>query len=495
MKHEAFGLRRAGKLRRARVERAHATHKVPLGALLAGVAASFLWACAPPSDRPDVVLISLDTLRSDHLSTYGYERATSPNFDLLAQQGVLFEAAHAPASNTAPSHMSFFTGLDPHAHGVHPVTASHAAADARQPVTSLHPDLPTLPEVLQAHGWSTTGLLDDGFLLKSMGFERGFDRVHNKRTTLVQKLDKLEGFLQRWDRDEPQFLFFHTYEPHSPYLPPRQYHGRFTHADYDGEFRMRYERLLDLPLKSAWNAKGHFLDSKGLPEPDSLEFLRGLYDEGIAYTDWGLGEFWRLWSEHRDASNTLLVIVSDHGEGFGEHGHLGHSYGLRMELLRVPLLIIGPGLTPGRVSDPVGLVELMPTMLELLGLPAVPSSGPSFAPLARLQAMDSGRAVHSQFSRINGVDDSITLNGLRLLRTESRAEVKLALFDLKADPFEANDLAAERGPSVQGLLKLLDRRRAEAETWRKRYPAGNGSTLSKEDEEDLRALGYLGEDQ
>jgi arylsulfatase A-like enzyme len=411
---------------------------------------------------PDALLVSLDTLRADRLSCYGSTRGTTPSIDAVAASGVRFAEAHAPSSNTKPSHMSMFTGLDPLAHDVRPVRLRAKVRPA------LSASLPTLPELLREAGYRTASFTDRGGLPPSAGFSRGFDFE----------------------------VFFHTYETHAPYLPPEPYHGRFADADYRGVFRDRYGELVGTPMAEFWREKGRFLKTWEGMDDDDVRFASDLYDEEVAWTDHWTGRLWRSFRQAR-GDDSVLVLLSDHGEAFYEHERLGHQRSLYAELVRVPLILVGPRLPAGRVVDePVSLTALLPTLLEYLGLPAVETQAPSFLPLALGDAPAPAVPVYSQVgNRDDELRESVSLGGLRLLRTTIDGEERLELFDWRTDPGELVDLAAGRPDDVRRLAGLLDDRRAAAERIRAEHPPGEERPATEEEEREIEGLGYAGDDE
>ncbi|MEZ5978944.1 MAG: sulfatase-like hydrolase/transferase [Planctomycetota bacterium] len=181
------------------------------------------------------------------------------------------------------------------------------------------------------------------------------------------------------------FAFVHTYEPHAPYLPPAEYEGqkfrgRFTKDGYHGEFRRRYDEMSKKSGHDTASAGAFLKNPEGMTDED-VEFIRGLYDENVLWTDSGFGRLIRTWSQHRRLSNTILVIVSDHGEQLGEHGWFGHGVGAYAELTRVPLIIVVPKGPNGVIETPVELAAVPATILELLGLDPTPDMEPSLMPL------------------------------------------------------------------------------------------------------------------
>jgi len=439
--------------------------------------------------RPDILLISLDTLRADRLSCYGYERATSPVIDGFAAEGVRFANVHAPSSNTTPSHMSMFTGLDPMAHAVHPTRAANKVGQ------TLSAQIPTLPELLRDAGYQTASFSDRGGLPAAVGFGRGFDHVHSRWEPLRQKVATAAQWLRGADPERPLFLFFHTYEIHSPYLPPDGFHGRFVDPAYDGPFRERYDELARLDLKSAWDKKGQFLAGwAGLSKLDAA-FASALYDEGIAYADDRLRVLWQQWSRERDADDTLLILLSDHGEEFLEHKNLGHRLSVHAELVRVPLIVRGPGVGRGVVETPVSLTGLLPTVLDLLQLDGPAGQFPSFAPLVRdpTAELDAGPVYTQMDSKLNWRFEAVADGDLRLLRVTHFDDVRLELYDWSADPEEQRDLAAERPADVERLGALLDRRLERNQALQQHFRPGGELVLSDEELRELEALGYAGD--
>jgi arylsulfatase A-like enzyme len=295
---------------------------------------------APVDALPwNVLLVSLDTLRADRVRAYGHRRPTSPVIDRLATESALFERAYAHFPGTSGSHMTLFTGLLPCVHGVEQLGLT---ADDR-----LRPDLHTLAELLRAAGWTTAGWTENGWVTAAPGFARGFGTyVENTDADWTQLTGHVEETFRGgrdWiaaHRDEPWFLFLHTYEVHEPYTPPPRAVARVL-----GRERTRHPRE---PLASA------------------------LYDAEIRYTDEVLGRFLADLDGLGLAARTLVIVFSDHGEHFGERGLWEHGNSLYEPLLHVPLVVRAPGRVPPgrRIAAPVGLIDVTPTVLAFLGLPA-----------------------------------------------------------------------------------------------------------------------------
>ena len=293
------------------------------------------------------ILISLDTLSAAHLGAYGYRRPTSPFFDSLAGRGALFENAFVQYPSTLVSHMSIFTGLYPQQHGVYP------------PSYRLSPTIETLPERFSQAGFRTAGHTEGGFVGRSYGFARGFDEFTDPRvqdTTDIEKtLEKGLGFLRRLGAEDRFFLFLHTYSIHDPYEPPEPYASMFLSREPP-------EAPGKLPIGQV-NAGFVALD------PPAIEYHAARYDGGIRYADQVLERWFEELGRLGLDRQATIVVTSDHGEEFMEHGRVGHTQ-LYPETLRVPLLVLHPDLPAGRrVPEVVQSIDLAPTLLELAAIP------------------------------------------------------------------------------------------------------------------------------
>jgi len=308
------------------------------------------------------VLISIDTLRADHLGCYGYPRPTSPFLDQLARRATLFEEAYAPYPSTLVSHMSIFTGLYPREHGVLP------------PSSVLSPRVETLPEVFQRGGFRTAGFTEGGFVSGRFGFRRGFDvfvshernRDRPVASTFRRGLDFLAGLAPR-DRF---LLFLHTYAVHTPYDAPDRYQRLFWAGD---------------PPEDAIPASGPSLTRQNMtgerPRQAVIDWLEARYDAGIRQTDDVLRHFFAELERLGLADQVTVVVTADHGEEFMEHGLFNHTQ-LYRETLRVPLLVVHPDQrSAARQGGVVQLVDLAPTLYELARV--TPGRRPSGASLAR----------------------------------------------------------------------------------------------------------------
>jgi arylsulfatase A-like enzyme len=341
-----------------------------------------------PRSHGRFILISLDTLRADHLGAYGYHRPTSPFIDFLAARSTLFENAVVQLPGTLPSHMSIFTGLYPGEHAVYPGAA-------------LSPRIPTLPEVFRAHRFRTGGHVEGGYVKGSYGFARGFeewtdaDPMQEQQGRLVKSPESVKrtfaaglDFLKRMQGSDAFFLFLHTYSIHDPYDPPEPYRSRFWKGEPPrGAFPP------DGPELAAFNGGGRTL------APEGLEYYTSLYDAQINYTDDVLRQFFAGLEELGIADSVTVVLTSDHGEEFAEHGKLAHEQ-VYHESLHVPLLIRLPGQSAARrVSTLVQSIDIAPTLYELASIPPggrPAMSGRSLAPLLQGQAADGVEDAYAE---------------------------------------------------------------------------------------------------
>jgi len=311
---------------------------------------------APAADAPlrprGVVLISIDALRADSLGPYGSVRETTPFLDRLAGRATVFENAFAQVPSTLPSHMSMFTGLYPSEHQVDP------------PSSVLSDQIRTLPEVLRKAGFRTFGHTEGGYVQGGYGFARGFEewsdtpyaRDTDVERTLRAGLDSLAGVRA----GERFFLFLHTYSVHDPYDPPPGYRtlpwmGPRPAGAFDPTG----------PNLAAHN------EHRVAATPEAIEWFRGLYDAGVRYLDDQLAVFFAELERTGLADETVVILTSDHGEEFGEHGHLAHTQAYP-ECLRIPLLVVAPGRGAARVARLVETVDFAPTIYELTGVAAPP---------------------------------------------------------------------------------------------------------------------------
>ena len=301
----------------------------------------------PPSPGPNAILISIDTLRADHLGCYGYARPTSPNLDRFAAGGAVFERAISESPWTMPSHASLLTGLAPSRHGM--LDDLNRLADA----------IPTLAEQVRSAGIETAAFVNTPYLAENTGLLRGFAFIRGfdiwdarKQRTLSGEAmnDALESWLDEHG-ERPFFAFFHTYDLHSDYLPEARSREELVRP-YSGRFDGRSETLDGI-------ARGRLH-----PTSADIDHIRDLYDAALRQIDDHLGALLAELERRELLDTTLIIITADHGEEFFDHGSVSHGRTLYQEMLHVPLIVRGPGVTAGlRIAEPVQLVDVAPTLL------------------------------------------------------------------------------------------------------------------------------------
>ena len=450
---------------------------VVVGVLVAARAAVPVYDATRPR-RPNVLLVSIDTLRSDRVGAYGYGRPTTPVVDArLAAGGVVFENAWSQSPKTTPSHMTMLTSLYPAVHGV--------ALWETGAASTLNPRVDTLAEALKNAGYDTFAVTAGAHMHRDRGFGQGFDKFQHGR-----QLERALAFL-RGSHRRPFFLFFHTYEVHDPYAPPPDVARAFA-AEPVPAIAAAVDEIR--AGTRGWSqAHKRFWAAVDGGDPRHVRYLSDLYDAGIRHMDdRTLTQLLDALDAEGLADDTLVVFTSDHGEAFREHGRFLHD-DLYPETLRVPLVVRLPHRLPAgrRVADAVGLVDLVPTVLDLLALPPLPQAqGTSLAGLARGDAgATAPPAVLADYSTAAHRFESIRRGGLALV-VEGPATT---VFDDAADPGEHSPMAPASRPEAAALGAELDRwHAANAELATRLGPrAGDVAAPSAETVKQLRALGYV----
>ncbi len=422
--------------------------------------------------RPNVILISIDTLRADHLSCYGYPRKTTPRIDIFRRGATLFEQAIATAPSTLPSHVSIFTSLLP---------SHHRASVARS--SGVDPGALTLTEILRREGYETASF-NGGIQLDPLyGLARGFDIYQSARPSvataevLVDAVDRFDHAVTeavKWIRERepgPFFLFLHTYETHHPYTPDPDLLEPMD-AGYQGPLPDH----ISVELLKRINAGEVEVDER------DLEHIVAAYDAELASVDAAFGELMEFLEQERLYDDAVIMVTSDHGEEFGEHGIVGwHAHSLYDELLRVPLLIkLSGSRGAGRsVEAQVRGIDLAPTILDELGLPIPPSfEGASLLPAIAGSGDPPEHAVSQK--DVTVPEDEASIRTLTWKWTQGR------LFHLPSDGLETTDVS----PSNQATAEALSRALEGLLKARSKPP----DHLVEPDEEllkKLRSLGYV----
>ncbi len=407
-------------------------------------------------ESPNVVVIVIDTLRADHLGFLGYQRETAPFLSDLAATGAVFENAFSASTWTAPATATLLTGYYPTEHGVVENFFAHRerakqiemTGGALLPLNRLPRSLPMLAERMRDAGYVTYGVASNINIGREIGFDRGFDHFDAQ---VDQDASVLASRVAQWSDellhgDQPYFLYLHFNDVHSPY-----------HA------------------RAPW-----YINS-----PVFREQQISAYDSEISYLDMELRRISKLlqWDDH-----TVIVVASDHGEEFGEHGRTGHNFSLHDELMHTLLLLHGPGVRPGRVAANVSTIDLVPTILDLAGIAADPAlKGHSLAAVATDEAWDGDVAFAHRLERdqrgdrhlwavVDGPWKAISGGG------------KLELYNLRETRAEQEDLAAAHPAVADTLARRLEEFQRGAfsiENERIEVP------LDREALERLRSLGYV----
>ncbi len=452
-------------------------------AVAATVACVFLLSSIIPSllrgddeGRPNFILVSIDTLRADHLGVYGYERDTSPQLDSLAAESCLFEWPISQSPTTPVSHISILTSLYPTVHGV------TGEADC------LAPWRLTLTEHLRESGYRTVAYTDGGFMRGWYGYSQGFERYEDRQKGVAKVVELGLAALDAGLAASPFFLFLHCYDVHSPYDSPPPLGQMFVDPDYDGDFFPSVGALEAIRRKVRFNpGQGHGLS------PDDIAFMTARYDGGIRYTDYWMGVLARGLAERGILDNTWLIITSDHGEELTEHGSVMHET-LYHTVTQVPLIVRPPGPSrPGRrIEEIVELIDIMPTILELAAVtPACDMQGASLVPL--LTGNDDGwkNVAYSEFHR-SGAPRSTTTPELHVITSLSSGEIEA--FDYRNDPLEQRSLHDDGAnpEAVAGTFHALwDWHLEQARIAQEQRPGTKSLIIDAEAEAELRALGYI----
>jgi arylsulfatase A-like enzyme len=460
----------------------------------------------PPRPPEGVVLVVVDALRADHLGCYGYtRRPTSPHLDAFAADATRFAHASSSTPWTLPSLATIFTSLYPSVHGATLASdiglwlTDHAHF---KPVTVLDDSRITLAEMLRAQGFATAGFVQGSYPAPEFGFGQGFDRYDaNVHPGIRFNIDALLAWV---DEVRPRrfFAYLHVAEVHSPYTPPPP-NPWYTTTSPDpanravalalDEERARYHQWDFDPsytgwLDGTWESLAMARHGRRL-QPRDVEHLAAIYDRGIAYADYWIGRLLNALADRGLLDRTLVIVTSDHGEELYDHGGVEHSRTYYDEMMHVPLIVRVPGVGRGRVvQQQVGLIDIMPTILDLLGMQAAPSfQGRSLVPLIRGRALDE-RPVFGEASQVAG---------LEAVRTGERKYVRAAggqewLYDLRADPQERNDGCAREAAACAALRAALAAHRAAMATAAVRLalPPPAPAHVDQRTRARLRELGY-----
>lgn len=407
-----------------------------------------------------ILLVSIDTLRRDHVGVYGYARPTTPTLDVLARSSILCEDAVSTSSWTLPAHLSLLTSVDPGAHGG--VDMNHG----------FNHKVPTLTATLRAAGYATHAVTSHLYVSSVYGLDDGFDSLdfHQDRKA-TESADKAIALLDRFG-DRPFFLFLHLYDPHWHYDPPERTLRLFETA-YSGN------------VTGVWQ---DFSNRRNLSAAD-LQHLLALYDGEIRYADEEVGRVLEHLRARGLDRGTLVVATSDHGEEFQDHGSWEHQKTLYEEVVRIPLMIGGPGIPARREPAQVSLLDVAPTILAWAGLQAPPS----FMGRSLLGTPGEREAYGETDHTTDGTRKLFLRAGSKRWKAIISLDPQGGLrrqewYDLAVDPQERT--------STPPRVALAEPIRVRAvERWKQARGRGEGSAavcLTAEQKERLRALGYVG---
>jgi len=422
-----------------------------------------------PIRPPNIILITIDTLRPDHLSAYGHTVATSPTIDALARGGVTFTHAYSTSSWTAPAIASLLTSTLPLRHGV--VHGVIRAGELYGQET-VPPDLPNIPEMLRARGYRTLGVAANVHLEGEFGFARGFDRYSCPGFVSAEHVVDI---VRTWTPDvtsqQPFFAWVHFLDPHEPYEPREPWlteflAGRPHHPELDSQPAGSFAQI-------------------GL-SGERLDYVKTLYDSEIRHTDERLAEVLRLL---RVTDDDLVIFTSDHGEEFGEHGLFQHGRSLNEASVRIPLIVRYPRreLAGQTSAAPVSIMDVFPTILQVVGSPA--PSGLDGTTLSAAQRVDpeNPTPILLELFRRDQHLRALVLAPWKLI-VDLKRPAQPRLFDLRQEPTEDADLAPSSTETVVRLQNVLTDYLAAQKS---RPAAQTQQALTPKQIDQLRAMGYL----
>ncbi|HUG52875.1 MAG TPA: sulfatase [Vicinamibacteria bacterium] len=461
-----------------------------------------------------VILVQLDTLRTDHLDAYGYGRKTAPTLARLGREGALFRHAITQTSWTKAATPSVHTSLYPSTHGVHQFAARLPASAA------------TIAEAYRDAGYATTSFSSVLFTGQFTNLHQGFEELHESDSTAGRAgprgsktsreyVDRLVDWLED-HRDVPAFVYLHFFDPHSPYEPNPPYDTMW--ADPKGrEEYLRQQEVLKRFIKSAFLAQRGMatreeLRAAGLDPEAFIRYSKDWYDGSIRGMDTEIGRLVERLEGLGLRESSLIAFYSDHGEEFHDHGRMWHGHSVYGEMVRVPLILWGPGHVPGglEIEEPVQLIDVMPTLLEVSGLP-VPkeAQGQSLRPLLAagdghgVAAANGGwqrRPVIAEKQPMGGTEFpgasetyAIVEGGWKLIHNVVRGpeQAEFELYDFYKDPRDQTDLSAQNPEVVGRLGRMLEGWRRTAKQARLKSDTEATKDLSAEQLERLRSLGYV----
>ena len=453
----------------------------------------------------NILLIVVDSLRSDHLGVNGYKRDTSPNIDKLARQGIFFPNTICTSPRSCPSIPSMLTGLYPHSHGLRLEGKSLSKYSSVRVIDRLNPNVVTLQEILQSHGYRTIG---NDIEMNDTGIERGFDKFNLLQWRIINKIKRTAIKSVNWNykvnpaetltnfavktikklKNEKFFLYLHYIGLHWPYTPPEPFDEMFD-PDYEGGHTFNEV--------NGKISRGDLIFNNSLPK-EEIEHAIAHYDGSIRFVDSQIGRLLEFLDDLNLTEKTLIVLSSDHGECFGEHGtYFNHGENLYDESLKVPLIIKHPKLLDKKIDMQVQSTDIMPTVLDVLGIPLIENvEGASLMPLVNGEGKnreyafaESGISFFKQnkrayFKRIKGKWRMARTNEWKLIYIPHPEKDIYELYNLKNDPKETINL-------IEKETKIADRLKEELFKWMKDKESEEEQNLTEKSKRLLRKLGYM----
>ncbi len=465
--------------------------------------------CRHQSDRarPNVILVTFDTLRADFLGCYGDSVTRTPTLDALAAQGVLFEWAFATAPFTSTSIWSILYSEQVHNHTYSTL------------INEQYGKRGSIAARFRQAGYLAVGVSGSSVLDAASGYAQGFDlyldtyaeHSLNNETTLRRIQGLSDSILMSSARQRPLFLYVHFFDPHTPWgdapaafrvYPPRQ--GRFAEVAFRAGVFRRANNFETARADNAVRTYSSIKDTDRLKKTGKYEeYPDPMYRSEITWSDNVLKRFLRGLRREGLLENAVIAVAADHGVAFAEHYQVsGYAFSLFNEAIRVPLIITGPGLNPRRVVTPVSLVDLAPTLLDLAGISSNHADGTSFRGL--IEGRGIGRPAYAETTALlpdllsaffgdgrsryaagtENVHAMLVEDNLKIIHMPAREGAKFELFDVRADPGETHNIYSEQDPSHRAMSERLLKRE-------QRNVQSGGTSLDPDAVERLRALGYV----
>ncbi|MFC1658047.1 sulfatase [Candidatus Omnitrophota bacterium] len=418
-------------------------------------------------NKPNIILITVDALRSDHLSCYGYSRGTSHNIDELAQEGVMFTQAVSTASWTPPSICSILTGKYPYAFGLFEVSKDWGSISADS--------IASLPKILKDNGYKTCLISSHYGLNKLNGLKRNFDKFN---CWITGRDENISSAVIEWlkeNRNKPFFIWVHYMGPHAPYLPPFPYDTLYLEED---SYTNKHLSTENSPVSAAFERVAE------------IEYQFSQYDGEIANTDEQLGILLKNIYKLNLSKKTLIILTADHGESLDEHNcYFNHGCNLYDSILRVPLIMVYRGLIPAGkiIESQVSLIDIMPTILEVLKIKiSSPIDGISILPLILdIRKKNNNRYTFSE--RFFQKERQVAVRTTAWKLIYNLHSNKYELYDLRADPKENNNVILIEQEKSRELKNKLDDYLREIPA----FAVRKNKSMDEETKIMLESLGYL----